>query len=197
MTQSCDVPEVALLKTFKGIGDKSAIGLLIEIQTVKRFARAKNLASFFGLHPVLNKAETRPRVSKMSKQGRVEPRHILYMVTLASLKCNPLIQKLYEKHLRKTQHCNHGYLYAQNPADYLRYAQAQQTVCPMIDMANMRRSVRASKETPGKDTSRRFQNDEKAPVSRRQKKRRLEQDRSQSVNDTQNVILNPFQWVLS
>ena len=194
MTQSCDLPEVALLKTFKGIGDKSAIGLLIEIQTVKRFARAKNLASFFGLHPVLKQSGDTAKVSKMSKQGRVEPRHILYMVTLASLKCNPLIQKLYEKHQKSGKHnmaimgiCMHkilriiyGMLKHNKPFD------------PMIDMANIRRSVRASKETPGKDTSRRFQSyDEKAPVSRRQKKRRLEQDRSQSVNDTQNVITEP------
>ena len=39
------VPEVELLKTFKGIKDYSAIGLMLEIQTVKRFPRVKNLTS--------------------------------------------------------------------------------------------------------------------------------------------------------
>ncbi len=194
MIKSCDVPEVALLKTFKGIGNKSAIGLLIEIQTVKRFARAKNLASFFGLHPVLKQSGDTAKRSKMSKQGRVEPRHILYMVTLASLKCNPLIQQLYEKHQKSGKHnmaimgiCMHkilriiyGMLKHNKPFD------------PIIDMANRRRCARASKESLGKDISRRFQSyDEKAPVSRRQKKRRLEQDRPQSVNGTQSVITKP------
>ena len=44
MTNTCKLPEVELLKTFDGISDKSAIGLIIEIQTVERFATAKKLA---------------------------------------------------------------------------------------------------------------------------------------------------------
>lgn len=181
MLKSCDVPEVELLKTFKGIGDKSAIGLLIEIQTIKRFARAKNLASFFGLHPVLKQSGDTAKVSKMSKQGRVEPRHILYMVTLASLKCNPLIQQLYEKHQKSGKHnmaimgiCMHkilriiyGMLKHNKPFN------------PLIDTVNRQRSALAGQKSPGKDMSRRFQShDKKAPVSRRQKKKRLERDRS-------------------
>ena len=47
MINACQLPEVELLKTFDGISDKSAIGLIIEIQTVERFATAKKLASFF------------------------------------------------------------------------------------------------------------------------------------------------------
>jgi hypothetical protein len=194
MTKSCDVPEVELLKTFKGIGDKSAIGLLIEIQTVKRFASAKKLASFFGLHPVLKQSGDTAKVSRMSKQGRVEPRHILYMVTLASLKCNPLIKQLYEKHQKSGKHnmaimgiCMHkilriiyGMLKHNKPFN------------PLIDAVNRQRSALAGQKAPAKDMSRRFQSyDEKAPVSRRQKKKRLEQDRSQSVNNTKSGITEP------
>jgi transposase len=51
MTKHCPSPEVALLKTFKGIGEISAIGLIIEIQSIERFASVKKLAAFFGLHP--------------------------------------------------------------------------------------------------------------------------------------------------
>ena len=54
-TDKCRVPEVELLKTFKGIGASSAIGLILEIGSVERFASAKKLASFFGLHPVYKK----------------------------------------------------------------------------------------------------------------------------------------------
>jgi hypothetical protein len=42
MADQCRLPEVELLKSFIGISDWSAIGLFIEIQTVKRFAVAKN-----------------------------------------------------------------------------------------------------------------------------------------------------------
>ena len=37
MAVQCDVPEVKLLKTFVGIGDRSAIGLILEIQSIARF----------------------------------------------------------------------------------------------------------------------------------------------------------------
>ena len=52
LSQECSAPEVDLLKTFNGIGDYSAVGLLLEIQSVKRFSSAKKLAAFFGLHPI-------------------------------------------------------------------------------------------------------------------------------------------------
>ena len=52
MINECAIPEIDLLKTFPGISDLSAVGLFIEIQTIKRFANVKKLASFFGVHPV-------------------------------------------------------------------------------------------------------------------------------------------------
>ena len=108
MIKECSVSEIELLKTFPGIGDTSAIGLLIEIQTVKRFATVKKLASFFGVHPVYKVSGDGAGGFKMSKQGRKEPRQILYMVALSSIRWNPLIKKLYETQqhkLRDHQHC--------------------------------------------------------------------------------------------
>ena len=63
--------EVELLKTFKGIGDYSAIGLMLEIQAVERFATAKKLASFFGLHPIFKIVATyRFRSHEQKRQKR-------------------------------------------------------------------------------------------------------------------------------
>ena len=56
MTDKCSIPEVELLKTFIGIGDDSAVGLILEIGSIERFKCAKHLASFFGLHPVYKKS---------------------------------------------------------------------------------------------------------------------------------------------
>ena len=194
MIKTCAVPEIQLLKTFDGISDKSAIGLIIEIQTVKRFAHVKNLASFFGVHPVYKISGDGVGGIKMSKQGRKQPRHILYMVTLAALQCNPLIKQIYEKHQKDGKHnmaamgiCMHkilriiyGMLKNNKPFD------------PRIDIANSYRSVPARKAGPKKNPSRRFQAyDSKAPVSRRQKKKRLEQDGSHSVNSTKSGITAP------
>ena len=41
MAKHCALPEVDLLKTFIGIGDSSAIGLMLEIQSVARFKTVK------------------------------------------------------------------------------------------------------------------------------------------------------------
>ena len=194
MINACKLPEVELLKTFDGISDKSAIGLIIEIQTVERFATAKKLASFFGVHPVYKISGDGVGGIKMSKQGRKQPRHILYMVTLAAIKCNPLIKQIYEKHQKNGKHnmsamgiCMHkilriiyGMLKHEKPFD------------PRIDIANRQQSVRTRKAASRKNSSRRFQAyDRKAPISRRQKKKRLEQDGSHSVNSTKSGITAP------
>jgi transposase len=46
LTKMCSIPQVQLLKTFPGIGDISAIGLILEIGSVERFATAKKLSSW-------------------------------------------------------------------------------------------------------------------------------------------------------
>jgi transposase len=194
MINTCKLSEVELLKTFDGISDKSAIGLIIEIQTVERFATVKKLASFFGMHPVYKISGDGVGGIKMSKQGRKQPRHILYMVTLAAIKCNPLIKQIYEKHQENGKHnmaamgiCMHkilriiyGMLKHNKPFD------------PHIDIANRLRHVQTKKASPRKNVSRRFQAyDTKASVSRRQKQKRLEQGKSHSVNSTKSGITAP------
>ena len=50
MSNECSMPEIELLKTFTGISDHSAVGLMLEIQTIKRFGNVKKLASFLIYH---------------------------------------------------------------------------------------------------------------------------------------------------
>jgi len=194
MLRECSMPEVELLKTFPGISDLSAVGLIIEIQTIKRFAEAKKLASFFGVHPVYKISGDGVGGVKMSKQGRTAPRQILYMIALSAIQCNPLIRGIYEKHQKQGKHnmaamgvCMHkilrilyGMLKNNKPFD------------PHIDIANRLRSVRLKSDTPAENTNRRFQDyDQKAPVSGRQRKKRLERERSHSVSDTKVGITAP------
>lgn len=194
MLHECSIPEVELLKTFPGISDQSAVGLIIEIQTIKRFAEAKKLASFFGVHPVYKISGDGAGGFKMSKQGRTAPRQILYMVALSAIQCNPLIKEIYEKHQKQGKHnmaaigiCMHkilrilyGMLKNNKPFD------------PHIDIANRLQSVRMKNDKPADSTNRRFQDyDQKAPVSRRQRKKRLERERSHSVSDTKVGITAP------
>jgi hypothetical protein len=191
MIDDCPLSEIELLKTFPGIGDTSAIGLIIEIQTIKRFANVKKLVSFFGVHPVYKTSGDGVGGFKMSKQGRKEPRQILYMITLSAIRHNPLIKKLYEKHQQKGKHnmaaigiCMHKIL-------RILYGMLKHNTpfSPEIDKSNSQKVVQIKTDMPAKNNSRRFQDyDRKAPITRRQRKKRLEQERSHSVTSTKSGI---------
>ncbi|MGA9263157.1 MAG: IS110 family transposase [Desulfobacterales bacterium] len=193
MAKACSVPEVELLKTFIGIKDFSAIGLMLNIQSVKRFKTVKKLASFFGLHPAVKISGDGVSVVRMSKKGRTEPRQILYMVAMTAITKNPLISEIYQEHVQKGMKkmaaiglCMHkilriiyGMLKNNSPFD------------PETDRRNREKSVQKRKSTK-ENKIRRYQNyDPNAPISRRQKIKRMEQEQSQSDNGAECGILAP------
>ena len=194
MKKQCSIPEVKLLKTFIGIGDLSAIGLMLQIQTVDRFPSIKKLASFFGLHPVFKISGDGSSGFKMSKKGRKEPREILYMVTMSALNHNQLIQEIYNDRVEKGMEkmaavgvCMHkilriiyGMLKTNTPFD------------PEIDRKNRKKKIEKKAGIP-RDKSRRYQDyDAEAPVSKRQSKKRKERKISHSNNDAEKKLLLPL-----
>lgn len=182
MAKECAVDEVALLKSFKGISDFSAIGLMLEIQTVERFSSAKKLASFFGLHPVFKVSGDGAGGFRMSKKGRKQPRQILYMVAMSAITSNPLIREIYEEHTRKGMArmaaiglCMHKIL-------RILYGMLKHNshFNPNIDRENRKNQSHQPKKA-SKDKVRRYQDfDPKAPVSGRQGRKRQERKQSQS-----------------
>jgi transposase len=193
MVKECSMPEVDLLKTFTGISDSSAIGLILEIQAIERFKTVKRLASFFGIHPVYKISGDGSGSFRMSKKGRKEPRKILFMVTLTAIRSNPLIRNIYLKRTEKGMEkmaaiglCMHKIL-------RIIYGMLKhgKPFNPQIDLDNRQRSVN-KKPAGQRDKSRRFQDyDSNAPISRRQNKKRLERKQSHSVNDTKFGINAP------
>ena len=183
IADECAIPEVELLKTFTGIGDYSAIGLMLEIQAVERFSTAKKLSSFFGIHPVYKISGDGAAGFRMSKKGRKEPRAILFMVAMSAITSNSLIRDIYQKHVANGMEkmaaiglCMHkilrivyGMLKNQTPFN------------PEIDLKNRERT-NEKKSQKSKDKDRRFQEfDKNAPISRRQKKKREERRLSQNA----------------
>ena len=77
---------------------------MLNIGAIERFPSAKKLASFFGLHPVYKESGDGIGGFRMSKQGRKEPREILFMVTLTAIGKNPLIRSIYQEHVAKGMH---------------------------------------------------------------------------------------------
>lgn len=194
LVDQCNLPEIELLNSFPGISNASAVGLIIEIQTVKRFANVKKLASFFGIHPVYKISGDGIGGIKMSKQGRKAPRQILYMIALSAIQHNPLIRQVYENHRKQGKHnmaalgiCMHkilrivyGMLKHNQPFD------------KQIDINNQKGRVRTTKVGTEHNINRRIQDyDADAPVSRRQRKKRLERERPHSVDDTKVGVTAP------
>jgi transposase len=187
MTKQCAIPEVALLKTIPGISDASAIGLMLEIQSVKRFASAKKLAAFFGLHPAFKTSGDGTSGVRMSKQGRKEPRKILFMVAMVSLTANPHIRKIYEEHTEKGMKkmaaiglCMHKIL--RIVYGILKNNQAYDT---QVDQKNRESRTARKAHCNVKNVNRRYKLfDQQAPISRRQSNKRKEWEQSQGDNIT-------------
>lgn len=194
MAEQCTLPEVDLLKTFVGIGDTSAIGLMIEIQSIARFKTCKKLTCFWGVHPVYKISGDGSGSFKMSKKGRKEPRKILFNVALTAIEYNPVIKRLYEYHLQQGRKKMDAIGICMHKIVRIIYGMLKNNTAfnPGIDQANRLRMVpeNTSKAKPGKE--RRYQDyDPVAPVSRRQRKKRMEREQSHSVNDTKSGIKAP------
>jgi len=194
MAAQCDLPEVQLLKTFPGIGDTAAIGLMIELQSAARFKTVKKLASFWGIHPVYKISGDGTGAFKMSKQGRIQPRRILFTVALSAIEHNPVIKPLYQYHLAQGREKMDAIGICMHKILRIVFGMLKNNTAfdPKIDNANRLRMISAKPIDPKKDKNRRFQGyDPKAPISRRQNKKRLERELSQSVNNTKSGIRAP------
>jgi len=185
MSESCNIREVKLLESFTGIGTYSAVGLLLEIGAVERFASSKKLASFFGLHPTLKSSGDGRAASRMSKKGRREPRVILFNIARTSITYNTLIKEIYEKHVKRgmPKMAALGVVMHKIIRIVFGMLKNKQSFDPTLDRKNQEKCV--PKREPKKEVikvtkARRFQSyDIQAPVSRRQGSKRKEEKKSQ------------------
>jgi transposase len=193
IAKHCPFPEIDLLKSFKSISDFSAIGLLVQIGSVKRFPTVKKLSSFFGMHPVFKTSGDGTSGMRMSKQGRKQPRAILFMVALNAISQNPVIKKTYARNLAKGKCrmdaigvCMHkilrivyGMLKHNRPFD------------PEIDKLNQKRNKQSKpKENQIKNLRRYHDLDDHAPISKRQKIKRKELKSSQNGSTVMHEIIS-------
>jgi len=193
ITDHCSMAELDLIKSFKSIGDFSAIGLLIEIGAIQRFPSVKHLASYFGLHPVFKSSGDGTRGIRMSKQGRKEPRAILFMVTLTAIHQNPLIKEIYIMQLKKGKCKMDAIGVCMHKILRIIYGMLKNKTNfdPAIDQ-NYRKRHLSKKDVVQTDKNRRYQQPDKhAPISRRQSIKRKEQEQSQNEHVVMNGITFP------
>lgn len=183
LEENCNLAEVELLKSFKGIGTYSAVGLMIEILSVERFSSVKKLASYFGVHPVFKQSGDGLSGFKMSKRGRKQPRQILFNVARFAVVHNPYIKEIYAMHLKKGMPKMAALGAVMYKILRIVYGMLKHNKAfdPQIDRTN-REKHNCSETLTKPDNRRRYQPiDIAAPISRRQLKKRKEQEKSQNV----------------
>lgn len=169
--------EVKLLKSFSGIGDYSAMGLLMNIGSVENFNNAKKIASYFGMNPVYKQSGDGTWGMHLSKQGSAEVRYILYNVATCAIVHNPLIKEIYEHHLKrgKTKMSAIGICMHKILRIVYGMLKNKEEFNPEKDRALRKRATVKKKKTSTEDKNRRYQVlNTKAPLSRRQAKKRKE-----------------------
>ncbi len=185
IADNCNLPEVRLLKSFNGIGDYSAVGLMINISSVDNYESTQKLSSFFGLHPIWKQSGDGTYGMHMSKKGNPEVRSILYMVARTAIVHNPLIKEIYERHLRKGMNRTAAIGVCMHKILRIVYGMLKnnEEFNSGKDRANSQRMLEDN--TTNKtiviklNKLRRYQQlDEAAPVSNRQAKKRKEQKMS-------------------
>ncbi|MHB9013860.1 MAG: IS110 family RNA-guided transposase [Ignavibacteriaceae bacterium] len=184
IADNCQLPEIEILKSFNGIGDYSAIGLLLKIVSVDNFSSAKKLASFFGLHPVWKESGDGTSGMHISKQGSREARALLYNVAFTAIRSNPLIKEIYVRHCSRGMKKIKALVACMHKILRIIYGMLKnnEKFNPEKDKANSKKMLDnhlKSKKITSK--LRRFQGfDSDAPVSNKQYRKRKQQEMSQN-----------------
>jgi len=87
-----------LLCTIPGIGQLTAARILSEIPNLAQFESARQLAAYSGLTPRnhLSGSSIHPR-ARLSKQGNVHLRRMLYMPAVVAKRYNPIVAAFYQR----------------------------------------------------------------------------------------------------
>ena len=198
-----DHEQVKLLETIKGIGTASAVSIILEIENVERFGTAKQLCSFFGVHPMFKQSGDGTWGSKMSKKGRAEIRATLYMCCMSALRSNQHMRQLYDRF--RSQGMKHyeamGVIMHKMLRIIYGVLKTKTAYNPIVDLQN-----KASANTKKAEHERKMQNREQekkrtterfseqrndAPISRIAAKKRKKQEASQSLLTKDHTGLPP------
>ncbi|MNB63290.1 Transposase IS116/IS110/IS902 family protein [compost metagenome] len=93
------LPEVGLVKSISGIGDKIAAVIVAEIGDVRKFREAKQLVAFAGLDPgIFSSGKFTATSSRITKRLR----RALYLAVQCGIrvKINPRLREYYDKKKR-------------------------------------------------------------------------------------------------
>lgn len=187
LEKNCNTDQTKLLTTIKGIAGYSAAAIMIEIEDINRFATAKKLAGYFGVHPTLKESGDKKSVSRMSKRGRSTIRGVLYNCARSAVIYDSNMGSIFSRQMERGKTYDQaigvvmhkllrtvwGVLTSGKEYDY------------KIDQANRKIHALKPENAPSNEVQekRRMQEfDEQAPISNIARKRRNAHLKSQSGN---------------
>lgn len=92
-----DHDDVKLVTSIIGVGIKSAVTFVLEIDGVERFDDVKKIAAYFGVHPTFKESGDGKWGNHMSKRGRGTMRAALYMCAKTGVRFNEPLKEIYAR----------------------------------------------------------------------------------------------------
>jgi transposase len=187
---------VALINSIRGIGPVSAIGLAINMPDMSCLNDAGQLAAYWGLHPVFKHSGDGKSVARMSKAGRVQPRMILFMTAMSAIVHDAHIRTLYHRKLKAgmAKKAAIGYIMHKMARIVYGVVKSGKKYDASIDKANRTKTPKVSTAIANvrhqKDLRRIQEMDPKAPISRRESKRRAAMAETQDTISTKNEFIS-------
>lgn len=184
--------QVILLCSIPGVGLSSAVSIVLEIEDISRFATAKQLTSFFGVHPTFKQSGDGFWASHMSKKGRSEIRGVLYMAALSGIRFNPILKTIYTrfrskgmKHyaamgviMHKLLRITFGVL--KNKKKFNAETDQENTDKSEQRQKNLKAELEISRKEKKEKRNRYQQSSQNAPISRRKSQKDKKQEASQT-----------------
>lgn len=94
--------QLSLLKTIPGIGDKTALFLIVITDGFQKFEKASQLCSYVGITPTIRESGSSVKGrSRISKVGNKKLRNFLFLCAFNACKVNKACRQIYERIVNK------------------------------------------------------------------------------------------------
>jgi transposase len=90
-------PGVTLLQTIPGVGIRTAEAFCAYVDDVKRFARNRQVGSYFGLVPCLDSSAGRDRFGHITREGPATVRKLLCEAAWSCVRHNPKLRSFFQQ----------------------------------------------------------------------------------------------------
>ena len=90
-------PGVTLLMTIPGVGIRTAEAFCAYVDDIKRFARNRQVGSYFGLVPCLDSSAGRDRFGHITREGPSTVRKLLCEAAWSCVRYNPSLRSFFEQ----------------------------------------------------------------------------------------------------